>query len=545
MRLSQAGRHDRHARRAGRGDRRRRRCATRWRATRPTRRSTLDVDEITRQANDNPVFYVQYAARPAVRDAAQRRRPRARPAARRRVRPRAARARAGGRPAARARRVPARGRHRRRAARAAPGRALPGGHRRRRSTGSTTPAACCRWATRSRRRSTRARLLLVEATRTVLANGLRPARRLRAGADVVAARTRPGGPHGDGLARGPAWLRPPRTSTSWSRCCGRSTARKTDDGALEVGGVDVRDLVAEHGSPAYVLDEADFRARARAFRDAFAGYAVYYAGKAFLCTTVARWVAEEGLHLDVCTGGELAVALRAGVRPGADRLPRQQQDRPRELRRAVERRRRPDRRRLVRGDRAAGRGAPASSGATAAGAGPGDGRRRGAHPRVHRDRPRGPEVRLLDHRGDALDAVRRVQDAPGARAASACTRTSGRRSSTPPGSRSPRAGCCRLHAQVSARARRDAARARPRRRLRHRLHHPGRPVRPGAAGHRADARSSTTSARALGVAVPALSIEPGRAIVGPAMCTLYEVGTVKEVGSTPAPGAPTSPSTAG
>ena len=84
---------------------------------------------------------------------------------------------------------------------------------------------------------------------------------------------------------------------------------------LEVGGVDLRDLVAEHGSPAYVLDEADFRARARAFREAFAGYDVFYAGKAFLCTTVARWVAEEGLCLDVCSAGELTVALRAGFDP--------------------------------------------------------------------------------------------------------------------------------------------------------------------------------------------------------------------------------------
>jgi diaminopimelate decarboxylase len=93
-----------------------------------------------------------------------------------------------------------------------------------------------------------------------------------------------------------------------------STARKVD-GVLEVGGVSVTDLVAEHGSPAYVLDEADFRARARAFRSAFSGYDVYYAGKAFLCTTVARWIVEEGLRLDVCTGGELAVAERAGVPP--------------------------------------------------------------------------------------------------------------------------------------------------------------------------------------------------------------------------------------
>jgi diaminopimelate decarboxylase len=81
----------------------------------------------------------------------------------------------------------------------------------------------------------------------------------------------------------------------------------------------VGDLAQEHGTPAYVVDEDDFRARARSFREAFesafaplCGAHVFYAGKAFLCTATARWVAEEGLSLDVCTGGELAVALRAG-----------------------------------------------------------------------------------------------------------------------------------------------------------------------------------------------------------------------------------------
>jgi diaminopimelate decarboxylase len=111
--------------------------------------------------------------------------------------------------------------------------------------------------------------------------------------------------------RGPAWLREPGDVNAlvpelWSR-----TARKAD-GVLEVGGVRLTDLVREHGSPAYVLDEDDFRSRARAFREAFAGCDVFYAGKAFLCTTVARWIAEEGLNLDVCSGGELAVAERAG-----------------------------------------------------------------------------------------------------------------------------------------------------------------------------------------------------------------------------------------
>jgi diaminopimelate decarboxylase len=87
------------------------------------------------------------------------------------------------------------------------------------------------------------------------------------------------------------------------------------DGVLTVGGVDVRDLATEQGTPSFVLDEAEFRARAREFRTAFAGADVYYAGKAFLCTGFARWIAEEGLNLDVCTGGELAVAVRAGFPP--------------------------------------------------------------------------------------------------------------------------------------------------------------------------------------------------------------------------------------
>jgi diaminopimelate decarboxylase len=89
-------------------------------------------------------------------------------------------------------------------------------------------------------------------------------------------------------------------------------ATRSEAGVLELGGVDVRDLAAEFGTPAYVLDEDDFRGRCRDWRDAFAGSDVYYAGKAFLCTAVARWVAEEGLSLDVSTGGELAVALHAG-----------------------------------------------------------------------------------------------------------------------------------------------------------------------------------------------------------------------------------------
>jgi diaminopimelate decarboxylase len=91
-----------------------------------------------------------------------------------------------------------------------------------------------------------------------------------------------------------------------------ASAATTDDGVLTIGGRSVVDLAREHGTPAYLLDEDDFRARARCWRIAFPDADVFYAGKAFLCTAAARWVAEEGLSLDVCTGGELAVALRAG-----------------------------------------------------------------------------------------------------------------------------------------------------------------------------------------------------------------------------------------
>lgn len=98
-----------------------------------------------------------------------------------------------------------------------------------------------------------------------------------------------------------------------------------EDGAVRIAGVDLRHLAAEHGTPAYVVDEADFRRRARTYREAFGtafarigtGVDVYYAGKAFLSTAVARWAHEEGLRIDTATGGELAVALRAGI-PGED-----------------------------------------------------------------------------------------------------------------------------------------------------------------------------------------------------------------------------------
>jgi diaminopimelate decarboxylase len=123
-----------------------------------------------------------------------------------------------------------------------------------------------------------------------------------------------------GVATVPAWLRPPDDVNELLPQLWAGSVRRAASGALEVGGVDVCDLAARFGTPAYVLDEADFRGRATAFRDAFAlafsglsGADVYYASKAFTCTAVARWIAEDGLGLDVCSGTELAIGLRGGV----------------------------------------------------------------------------------------------------------------------------------------------------------------------------------------------------------------------------------------
>ncbi len=89
------------------------------------------------------------------------------------------------------------------------------------------------------------------------------------------------------------------------------------DGRLSVGGCDMLDVAHEFGTPLFVYDEQHLRDRCRESVAAFPG-GVAYATKAFLCVAMARLAHEEGMHLDVATGGELHVALTAGV--PADRL---------------------------------------------------------------------------------------------------------------------------------------------------------------------------------------------------------------------------------
>ena len=104
----------------------------------------------------------------------------------------------------------------------------------------------------------------------------------------------------------------------WSETVDRNT-----DGVLCVGGIAATDLARDFGTPVYVIDEAEARDRAARIRDVFSeafatigtGVTVYYAGKAFLSTEVARWMHAAGLRIDVASGGELAVALAADV-PG-------------------------------------------------------------------------------------------------------------------------------------------------------------------------------------------------------------------------------------
>ncbi|HSJ22032.1 MAG TPA: diaminopimelate decarboxylase [Nocardioidaceae bacterium] len=331
--------------------------------------------------------------------------------------------------------------------------------------------------------------------------------------------------HAEVSHRGPSWLPEPADVNALVPLLWSTTARKNDEGALEIGGVDLRDLVAEHGSPAYVLDEADFRGRARAFRDAFADYDVYYAGKAFVCTTVARWVAEEGLSLDVSSDGELSVALRAGFDPGRIGYHGNNKTRA-ELHRAV----------------SAGVGriivdsfqeierlseVTAELDATVAvmvrvTAGV------EAHTHeyiatAHEDQKFGFSITS----GDAFEAVRQVQEAPGldlrglhSHIGSQIFDTSGfevaaRRVLT-------------LHARISE----ELGVEMPELDL-----GGGFGIAYTTQDDPADPAQLATEitkiveheCRGFGLAVPALSIEPGRALVGPAMCTVYEVGTVKPV----------------
>ncbi|MCD4526184.1 diaminopimelate decarboxylase [Nocardioides sp. cx-173] len=324
--------------------------------------------------------------------------------------------------------------------------------------------------------------------------------------------------------RGPSWLREPADPNALVPQLWSSTAHKRD-GDLVVGGVALADLAAEYNTPAYVLDEQDFRARARAFRDAFAAYDVFYAGKAFLCTTVVQWVAQEGLHLDVCSAGELTVALRAGFDPARIGYHGNNKTYP-ELRRAV----------------AAGVGRiivdsfveierlaqvtadlDASVGVMVRVTAGVEAHTHEYIATAHEDQKFGFSITS----GDALEAVRRVLAADGLDLLGLHSHI-GSQIFDSSGFEVAARRVLALHAQVSS----ELGVTLPEMDL-----GGGFGIAYTTQDDPADPAQLATEmskiveqeCRALGIAEPRLSIEPGRAIVGPAMCTVYTVGTVKPV----------------
>lgn len=121
----------------------------------------------------------------------------------------------------------------------------------------------------------------------------------------------------------PSWLSVPTDANTISDKIWPASFKRAASGDIQVGGLSVGQLVAEYGTPLMVIDQADFLARARQVKNAFDSEAkkihtnakVYYASKSLLTTEVVRWVAASGLNIDVCSGGELALALAGGIEP--------------------------------------------------------------------------------------------------------------------------------------------------------------------------------------------------------------------------------------
>ena len=313
-------------------------------------------------------------------------------------------------------------------------------------------------------------------------------------------------------------VRPPRTSTHWSRRCGPPVWRRTE--ASSPSAVSAPDLAAEHGTPAYVLDEADFRRRAAAFRAR---------------SPVRRLLRRQGVPLPRRgalgrRGGDgprrlhgrragLALA-RIPARP--DRVPRQQQ-----VGRRAAARSRPasgDRRRLA---EEIDRLARARRGAWRPGNGPDPGhrRRRGAHPRVRRDRPRGPAFGFSIAGGDAFEAVAACWPRPALRLVGLHSHIGSQIFDTYGFEVAARR--CSLHA-VLATSSASTSPTRSRRWLRHRVHDrrtipltpDDLPPRPARDRRRRVPRRRHRRAAAVGRA--------GARDRRPATFTLYEVGTIKD-----------------
>jgi diaminopimelate decarboxylase len=323
----------------------------------------------------------------------------------------------------------------------------------------------------------------------------------------------------------PDWLVVPADLNALPPALWPAGAARDADGVLTVGGLSVADLAAEYGTPMYLFDEDDFRARCARFRTAFRDFDVYYAGKAFLSKAIGRICAEAGLGLDVCTLGELRTAMAAGF-PGARMVMHGNNKSAAELSAAL--------------DYGVGRIVVDSFDELAllkelaadAGVRPrilvrvNVGVRADTHANIataHDDQKFGFSLRT----GDAAAAVAYAHDAAELELAGLHLHLG----SQIFGLESFEVGIARVM-RVRADFMRSCGTALPEVSvgggfaIAYREHH--RPAGPEEIA--AALRKFTTDACAeLGVPAPRLAIEPGRSIVGQSACTIYRVGTVKAV----------------
>jgi diaminopimelate decarboxylase len=338
-------------------------------------------------------------------------------------------------------------------------------------------------------------------------------------------RAHPAGPRHADLLPDQAPGRPPAEPAALDAHVWPAGVTRAEDGGLMVHGHSLAALAAEHGTPVFVLDEADFRLRARTCAAAFAGCDVYYAAKAFLSKAVARWVAEEGLGLDVCTGGELAVALAVDFPP--DRIALHGNNKSvAELRSAVEAGvglvvldSFAEIDRLAQVAREAGRVQPVLVRVTV-----------GVEAHTHEYIATAHEdVKFGFSRasGDALEAVRRVLAAPSLRLQGLHSHIGSQIFDT--------AGfevAAHRMVDVLAAVRDEHGLQLPELDLGGGLgiaYLPGDDPQPLETVATRLLEIVTQECTGRGLAVPRVAVEPGRALVGPAMLTVYEVGTVKDV----------------
>lgn len=298
-------------------------------------------------------------------------------------------------------------------------------------------------------------------------------------------------------------------------------------GGLSVGGVRLADLAERFGTPVYVLDEDEVRERCRTYRDAFPEADVLYAAKAFLCRAMAHWVEEEGLGLDVCSAGELELAVATGF-PAERIVLHGNAKSPHDLEAAL---------RL-----GVGRiviDSPSEIARLAAAVGPGGHQRvmvrvvpgisAGGHEKI-RTGTDDQKFGLSIADGHAQHAITRILDQPQLRLTGLHCHLGSQITSV-----KPYLVAVRRMVGLMARLHEQHGLTLPELDLGggHGIaYHPGAPALDLTALARRVRAELADACGAAGLPVPRLLIEPGRAIVGPAGVALYRVLAVKRTGST-------------